>query len=110
MATRAGQYNRAEPALVDQRAAPRLRLSIVRATARRHADAASDATLHDVSIYGCKVALGHDPSPGERLWLRFDGSMPIAATVVWSEGGFAGCRFDAPIERALMRSLTIGRG
>lgn len=108
MATRAGQYNRAEPALVEQRAAPRLRLSVVRATARRHGDPANDAILHDLSIYGCRVALADDQPPGERLWLRFGGGMPIAATVVWSADGFAGCRFDAPIDRKLMRSLTIG--
>ena len=110
MATRAGQYNRAEPALVEQRATPRLRLSVTRATARRHGATASEAELHDISIYGCRIAVSDDQPLGERLWLRLDGGMPIAATVGWSHDGFAGCRFDTPIERAGRGRWTIWQG
>ncbi|UVO49427.1 PilZ domain-containing protein [Sphingomonas sp. SUN019] len=79
-----------------------------RATTRRHGEVANEATLHDLSIYGCRMTLDSQQSAGERLWIRFDGGLPVAATVVWCNGGLAGCRFDEPIERSVLRKLTIG--
>lgn len=108
MATRSSQFNRVEPALIERRASPRLNVHVSRATARRHGDAAQEAALHELSIYGCRMTLGCGQQAGERLWIRFDGGLPIAATVVWADGDLAGCRFDAPIDRSVLRKLTIG--
>lgn len=107
MATKYSQYRRVEPASLEQRAEPRLKLSITRASVRRHGKTPIDALLHDLSTYGCRIAAGVDAEQGERLWLRFDGRMPIAATVVWCLDGMVGCRFDEQIERAMMRALTL---
>ena len=107
MATRFSQYRRVEPASIEQRAEPRLKLSITRASVRRHGNTPIDALLHDLSTYGCRLASGVEAEPGERLWLRFDGRMPIAATVVWCLEGIVGCRFDTPINRSVMRALTL---
>lgn len=107
MATRFSQYRRVEPASIEQRAEPRLKLSVTRASVRRYGKTPIDALLHDLSTYGCRIAAGVVATEGERLWLRFDGRMPIAATVVWCLDGMVGCRFDTPIERAVMRALTL---
>lgn len=107
MATRMSQFRRVEPASVDQRRAERHRVTIDRATMRKHGEVPVEAVLHDLSIYGCRLATEAEHGPETRLWLRLTGSLPIAATVVWSADGFLGCRFDAPIERALVRQLTL---
>ena len=107
MATRFSQYRTVTPALVEQRSAPRHRILVTPATVRKHGDEPEEATLCDLSVYGCRIASPTDYNEGERLWLRFNGSMPTAATVVWNDGEQTGCRFDAPIERSLMRSLTL---
>lgn len=107
MASRATQYRPVKPASIEQRGAVRHKLTLSRATVRRHGGQPLEAELHDVSIYGCRVAGDLPFGEGERLWLRFEGGMPIAATIVWSADGFTGCRFDDPIERTLMRRLTL---
>ena len=107
MATRLSQYRTPEAASLDRRAEPRLTLSLTHASVRRHGKTAVDAVLHDLSIYGCRMAAETRAREGERLWLRFDGQLPVAATLVWNVDGMVGCRFDAPIERAMMRSLTL---
>lgn len=43
----------------------------------------------------------------EPVWLSLNDSPPIAAKVMWSADGVLGCRFDTPIARALLRSLTL---
>ena len=107
VATRVSQYRTPEAASLDRRSEPRLKISLTHASIRRHGKAAIGAVLHDLSIYGCRMAADTAALAGERLWLRFDGRLPIAATVVWNSEGLVGCRFDTPIERAMMRALTL---
>lgn len=107
MATKFSQYRKVAPALVEQRSEPRHRILVSRASVRKHGDKPAEATLRDLSVYGCRLACAAEHDEGERLWLRLHGSLPIAATVVWNDDGQLGCRFDAPIERSLMRSLTL---
>ena len=107
MASRATQYRPVAPALADARTAPRHRVVVTRATIRRHGDPAIEAVLDDLSIYGCRVSVTELDAVGERLWLRFEGGMPVAATVVWATEGRMGCRFDEPIARQLARALTL---
>lgn len=104
---RTSQYRRAEAAALERRVGPRLMVQISRATMRGHGAAPVDATLADVSVYGCRLNFLAEPTDDERIWLRLDGSLPIAATVMWREASMIGCRFDTPIPRDLLRSLTI---
>lgn len=90
---------------VDLRRAPRHALSITRATVRGLGEEPGDAKLVDLSIYGCRLQ-AIERQQGERLWLRFDGSWPVGATVVWVKGDRVGCRFDEAIPNALMRQLA----
>lgn len=107
MASRMTQYRSVAPALVEHRSAPRHHVVVTHATVRRQGDAPTDAYLRDLSIYGCRIESSLRPEVSDRLWLRFQGSMPIAATVVWSDNDFTGCRFDEAIPRSLVRALTL---
>ncbi|UUL81356.1 PilZ domain-containing protein [Sphingomonas sp. S1-29] len=108
MATRATRYRQVDPALFEGRSAPRHRVVVTRATVRRHGEEAVDAELKDLSIYGCRILVEDAQTPGDRLWLRFTGAMPVAATVVWCEAGVMGCRFDEPLASSTARALTLG--
>ena len=77
-------------------------LSVSHASVKRQRKAA----LHQLSIYGCRLASRIEAAQGESLTLRFDRNAPIAATDVWCEGGIIGARFDQPIEREMMRALS----
>ena len=65
------------------------------------------AILCDASSYGCRILSPVKHPPGERLWLRLNGGMPMAATVIWCEDGRIGCRFDESLPRDQMRRLII---
>ncbi|MBK5263894.1 MAG: PilZ domain-containing protein [Alphaproteobacteria bacterium] len=107
MSLRNSRYRSVAPALVEQRKAFRHPVVLHRATIRRRTALAHDAQLLDLSIYGCRVATDARFEANDRLWLRFEGSGPVAATAVWCNGNNIGCRFDAPIDKALFRALTL---
>lgn len=108
MASRASAYRPAEPASLDARRAARHPVLVTRATIRGHGEQPVTAILNDLSTFGCRVATPAGHEPGERVWLRLSGGLPVPATVVWAADGVAGCRFDQPIERELVRSMTLG--
>jgi hypothetical protein len=107
LATRLSQYRTVAPALVEQRAAERHRVLITRATVRKKGNPPIEAQLHDLSIYGCRLGCRSPHGAGDRIWLRIREDLPIAATVVWNDGQQLGCRFETPIERSLVRALTL---
>lgn len=104
---RNSRYRSVAPALADQRQAFRHPVVLQRASVRRQAAPAHDARLIDLSIYGCRIATEACFQPNDRLWLCFEGSCPIAATAIWCKDSHMGCRFDAPIEKTLFRTLTL---
>jgi hypothetical protein len=104
MATHVWQIH--NPAPAEQRRAERRAIAVSRATVRAQGELAEAAKLLDLSIYGCRLAAPDRHEEGDRLWLRFDGGWPVAATVVWADGERIGCRFDEPIAGSMMRELT----
>ncbi|WP_368734425.1 PilZ domain-containing protein, partial [Enterobacter cloacae] len=44
---------------------------------------------------------------GDKVWLSLRDDLPVPATIVWNDGAHIGCRFDDPIERSLVRQLTL---
>lgn len=107
MATRVSQFRTVTPALVEHRRVERFSVTIDRATVATPGGAPEAATLHDLSIYGCRLATSIEYACEEQLTLRLEGSEPIVAAVVWSKDGFVGCRFAAAIPRSLVRDLTL---
>lgn len=108
MASRATQYRAVAAASFEQRAEPRRRVHLSRATVRRGGKGVSAAHLHDISIYGCRVACAEAQPVGELVHVRLAEGLTVAAEVVWCDLGFVGCRFVVPIAREVVRSLTIG--
>ncbi len=107
MASKGSQFRSVVPALVEQRNVDRHIVEMKRASVRRHGLRPVDAQLHDISVYGCRVHSTLEVHAGDRLWLRFPGGLPVAATVVWYDNGFTGCRCDKPIERGIVRGLAL---
>lgn len=105
MASRATAYRSMAP--VERRDDLRFDAQVTRATLRGLAQEPVDAALVEISIYGCRIACDVAHDVAEPVWLRLNGSLPIAAKVVWSRDGVIGCRFDTPIERPMLRSLTM---
>jgi PilZ domain len=101
------QYRKVEPARIEQRAIERHRVLLQRGTVRRHGKQPVEAELVDLSVYGCRMNADQSFKMGDRLWLRFSGSQPVAAAVIWADGGALGCRFDEPLDRTLFRALTL---
>lgn len=104
---RTARFRAAEAATAEQRSEPRYQVGVKRASVRSHGALALDASLEDISIYGCRLGSTGDHVAEERVWLRFVGKPAVAATVIWSDGGMIGCRFDVPLDTALVRSLTL---
>lgn len=108
MNSRPSRYRPAERAALDQRDVERYPVLVTPATVRPHGEPPVTAVLNDLSAFGCRLSTPADHAPGERVWLRLSGGLPVAATVVWAAEGLAGCRFDAPIARETVRALTLG--
>lgn len=104
----ASRYVAVKPASLELRRVERLPVVITEATVREHARLPVAATLCDLSAYGCRIECEEARQPGDRVWLRLAGGLPIAATVVWSENGRTGCRFDQGLPRETVRAMTLG--
>jgi hypothetical protein len=100
-------YRKVAPARIEQRQVVRHPVVIRRATVRGHGRQPVEAELLDLSIYGCRLSVDAQFSGQDRIWLRFAGERPIAATTVWFDGQQLGCRFDEPLDRTLFRALTL---
>lgn len=107
MNMRHSRFRRVAPARIEQRSAFRHPVVLQRGSVRHHGKHAYEASLIDLSIYGCRVTTDARIDPHDRLWLRFEGSRPVAATAVWCDDGNIGCLFDAPLDKALFRKLTL---
>ena len=107
MATKFSQYRAVSPALVEQRAAPRHRILVAQATVTKRGNRPVEATLHDLSVYGCRLLCTVPHAAGDKVRLTLHDDQPVPATVVWNDGARIGCRFDDPIERSLVRRLTL---
>ena len=90
----------------ERRRATRRPLAVGRASVWDVGGTAGEARLLDLSVYGCRLTIAEALTEGDRLWLRFDGGWPVAASVVWADDTRVGCRFDKPIPGTMMRELA----
>lgn len=108
MASRASRYVSVGPASLERRGSIRMPVHIEDASIRHHGEEPQGATLTDVSAFGCRLLSDGEHEAGKRVWLRFAGRLPIAATVVWAREGQVGCRFDTDLPREIVRLVTVG--
>jgi hypothetical protein len=102
------KFRSVEPASIDQRRTVRHCVQLTPATVSHHESAPLDGLLEDLSAYGCRVIVDGQFEAGDSLWIRFADSAPVAASAVWYDKGKLGCRFDTQLDRALLRTLTLG--
>jgi hypothetical protein len=63
--------------------------------------------IHDLSAAGLLVQTDDPPSVGEKLHVVLPEQGRFPAKVVWSSGGFVGCRFDRPLPRAALSAALL---
>jgi hypothetical protein len=68
-------------------------LAVVKTTAKTQS-----ADLVDVSLTGAKLSGCDLPAVGQNLFIAFE-RVEVFATVVWSQAGECGIRFDEPISQ-----------
>lgn len=107
MATRLTLERRIEPALVEHRAAARRPSAQIDMTVCDGDAVPVPAMLLDVSPFGCRFLTAGPLATGDQLLLRFAQGEEAAADVIWREAGTVGCRFRDPVERTLVRRLTL---
>jgi hypothetical protein len=107
MAYRATQYQPVDAAVFEQRAAQRHPVTIATASIRRLGKKPVDAVLKDVSIYGCRIESKTRHVRGDKVWVKLDEHVPVSGLVVWATDGMIGCRFDAPLDRTVVRSIVL---
>lgn len=107
MAYRATQFQSVDAALFEQRSSQRHPVTITSASVRKLGKKPVEATLRDISLYGCRIESTLKHQRGDKVWVGFGDNLPIAAVVAWATSGMIGCRFDAPIDRSLLRSLVL---
>jgi len=96
------------PITADRRAGERrLAVQVTDATLEGGEGGPVAAELTEVSIYGCRLLVPAGRDFTGSILVRLDGGAPIPTQVAWNRAGVLACRFDAPITRAQLRSLTI---
>lgn len=62
----------------------------------------------DLSAHGFRIDSQLDLAVGTDVWLRLPGLEPCHAKVAWTEGYFAGCKFERPLHPAVV-DMIISR-
>ncbi len=76
--------------------------------ARELGSVAVTGAIRDVSIGGCRLK-DVDFDRNAELWVSLGAAPPRRARVVWMRSGEAGCEFYAPLSRAELRNVMLGR-
>jgi transcriptional regulator with XRE-family HTH domain len=64
-------------------------------------------TVHNVSASGMLLETDVGLTEGEAIDIDLPEAGPSTARVVWSDGAFHGCRFDAPISPAALSAIEL---
>lgn len=67
----------------------------------------STALVHNLSEHGLRVETDSRLSVGEVIRVELPEAGSMDARVVWAAGGFAGCRFHAPIPKATVSAALL---
>ncbi len=101
------RFRRVEAAAIDRRSAPRWLVQISSQALCRSGDISTTAELHDISVFGCRLAVDREFSEGEELHISLGDYEPVVATAIWQRGYEMGCRFLHPIDAQILRSLVL---
>jgi hypothetical protein len=63
-------------------------------------------SIYDASPEGCKLEFVVRPTLDERVWVKFEGLMPLEARACWIENPHVGLRFTTPFHPAVFDLLV----
>lgn len=106
MASKSTSYRKAQPAALSCRNAVCSEVQICRLSPKKRRGKPIAATVVDISIYGCRLTIAGRLKEDQVIEFQFSPDKAMAASIVWQKDGEAGCRFDAPISPAMMKSLS----
>lgn len=89
----------------ERRRAPRLAISLD-ASLRERGRTPFAVRLVDISADGCRAETFCTVEPDAGVWIKLPGLEPLYSRVVWSQGGFAGIAFEAPLHEAVLDLLV----
>ena len=69
---------------------------------------AAAGSIKDLSVGGCRIHHTDLPKHAE-IWVTLGQAQPVRARVAWVGSGEAGCEFYAPLSRAALRAIMLGR-
>ena len=67
----------------------------------------ADATIHDLSSTGMLLETAEEVALNDLLFVEIPSFGHVAATVVWSDGRFFGCKFDQPLSAAAVNGVVL---
>ena len=66
------------------------------------------AMVRDLSAAGCKLETsGLSLEPGDRVLIRPNGFESLLGTVIWTQGGQAGVKFDEALRQATVEQFCM---
>ncbi len=104
------QYRTPDPARVDQRQEKRHIVMLRKSSLRKKSTEAYEARIAELSIYGCRLFTDATFAIGDVVMVSLNDCNTISAKAVWLEDGRIGCRFDQPLDREVLRLLTLHIG
>lgn len=106
MALKSTRYQKVMPAALNRRNVKRHKVNITGTFVKRGQASTIQATILDVSVYGCKLALDAILPEGEKIQIHIADRDIVDATIVWQKAREAGCRFANVISPQKMKTLT----
>ncbi len=106
MALKSTRYQKVKPAALNRRTMARHQVNITGSFVKRSQKNKIQATILDVSIYGCKLALDAILPEGEVIQIQIADTDSVDATIVWQKAREVGCRFADAISPQKMKALT----
>lgn len=106
MALKSTQYQKVEPAALNRRAFELHRVNISGASVPRSKKHKVQATILDISIYGCRLELDTIVPAGENIQIHLANTEVVDARIIWQKASEAGCRFAEAISRQKVKALA----
>jgi len=106
MALKSTRYQKVVPAALNRRAFELHRVNISGASVTLSKKKIVQATILDVSIYGCRLELDAILPEGEKIQIHLANKEVVDARIIWQKAREAGCRFAEAISQQKMRALA----
>lgn len=104
------QYRTPDPARIDQRQDKRHLVMLRKSELHKEASKPYEAQIAELSIYGCRLFTDAEFAAGDAVMVSLTDQNIVSAKAIWQEDGRVGCRFDEPLDREVLRKMTLNIG